>query len=171
MRLPGKPRAQINIRSGIPTAMATTSRTLTGIVSGTNSTLESFETSFHQDLNGDGIIGIKGTMIELFGSTSLVAAGNNYYLGSVGGSGPELKYGGAAVTDGLSLALLRRSRSSRPQPAMRLPGKPRVRINIRSGIPTAMATTSRMRWVLCRETNSTLNRSRPVFTRTSMATE
>jgi hypothetical protein len=28
-----------------------------GVVSGTSSTLESFETSFHQDLNGDGTIG------------------------------------------------------------------------------------------------------------------
>ena len=29
-----------------------------GVVSGTSSTLESFETSFHQDLNGDGTIGL-----------------------------------------------------------------------------------------------------------------
>ena len=89
------------------------------------------------------MIGIPTTVIESFGSTNLVAVGNNYYLGSVG-SGPELKYGGAAVTAELSLALIRRSRSSRPQLAMRLPGKPRVQISIRSGIPTAMATTFRM---------------------------
>src|ERR1019366_4922238 len=31
-----------------------------GALSGTSSTLESFEVSFHQDLNGDGIIGVPG---------------------------------------------------------------------------------------------------------------
>ncbi len=31
--------------------------TLIGIVSGTSAALESLETSFHQDLNGDGVIG------------------------------------------------------------------------------------------------------------------
>ena len=29
-----------------------------GAVSGTSTTLESLETSFHQDLNGDGVIGV-----------------------------------------------------------------------------------------------------------------
>ena len=29
-----------------------------GVVSGTSTALESLETSFHQDLNGDGVIGI-----------------------------------------------------------------------------------------------------------------
>jgi len=52
-------------------------------------------------LNGDGIIGISGTVIEASGSTSLVAAGNNFYLNSnSSGSGPELKYAGAPVVAG-----------------------------------------------------------------------
>ena len=80
-----------------------------GIVSGTSSALESLEISFHQDLNGDGVIGVtstqappvSGTIIESFGSTSLVGVGSNFYLDSnSSGSGPELKYGGAAVTAG-----------------------------------------------------------------------
>ena len=41
-------------------------------VSGTSTTLESFESTFHQDLNGDGAIGLPTTVIESFGSTSLV---------------------------------------------------------------------------------------------------
>ena len=32
---------------------------LIGVVSGTSTALESLETSFHQDLNGDGVIGIR----------------------------------------------------------------------------------------------------------------
>ena len=40
-------------------------------------------------------------MIEAFGSTSLVEVGNNFYLNSISsGSGPELKYAGAAVVAG-----------------------------------------------------------------------
>ena len=33
-------------------------------MSGTSAALESLETSFHQDLNGDGVIGVPGTVIE-----------------------------------------------------------------------------------------------------------
>ena len=40
-------------------------------------------------------------MIEAHGSTSLVEVGNNYFMNPVaGGTGPELKYNGAAVTTG-----------------------------------------------------------------------
>jgi 20S proteasome alpha/beta subunit len=64
-----------------------------GVVSGTSAALQTVENSFHQDLNGDGVIGIPGT-IEAFGSTSLVKTGANYFLDSIaGGTGPELKFG------------------------------------------------------------------------------
>jgi aryl-phospho-beta-D-glucosidase BglC (GH1 family) len=73
----------------------------TGAVSGTSTALESIETSFHQDLNGDGVIGIPTTVIEAFGSTKLVEAGSNYYLEGVSsGTGPELQFGGAPVVAG-----------------------------------------------------------------------
>jgi len=76
----------------------------TAVVSGTSSTLESFETSFHQDLNGDGVIGppsLPASVIESAGLTSLVEVSNNFYLNSNStGSGPELKSGGAAVVAG-----------------------------------------------------------------------
>jgi hypothetical protein len=63
-------------------------------VSGTNTALESIEVSFHQDLNGDGTIGIPG-VIETFGATQLAEVGNNYFFDPVaGGTGPELQYGG-----------------------------------------------------------------------------
>jgi 20S proteasome alpha/beta subunit len=75
-----------------------------GVVSGTSNALESLEASFHQDLNGDGTIGVvavPGTVIEALGSTSLVQVGSNYFLNPVaGGTGPELKYSGAPVTVG-----------------------------------------------------------------------
>ena len=65
--------------------------------------LQSFETSFHQDLNGDGAIGVPvpGTVIESAGSTSLVAVGTNFSsIASAPGSGPSLKYAGADVVAG-----------------------------------------------------------------------
>jgi hypothetical protein len=43
------------------------------IVSGLSSALESLEPNFHQDLNGDGVIGPPTTVIQTDGSTSLVA--------------------------------------------------------------------------------------------------
>ncbi|MEH2561446.1 NF038122 family metalloprotease [Bradyrhizobium sp. AZCC 2289] len=71
------------------------------VYSGSSTALESLETSFHQDLNGDGVIGIPATVIEAAGATSLTEVGNNYYLDSISsGTGPELKFGGAAVTAG-----------------------------------------------------------------------
>ena len=71
------------------------------VVSGTSSDLKTAETSFQQDLNGDGTIGNTaslGAIIEAFGSTSLVAASNTYHFGSA--SGPELKYAGSPVAVG-----------------------------------------------------------------------
>jgi serralysin len=73
---------------------------LTGAVSGAGATLESYEPLFHQDLNGDGVIGVPvvagSTTIESLGSTSLIVVGTNYYLDSIStGTGPMLKYGGA----------------------------------------------------------------------------
>ncbi|WFU18942.1 M10 family metallopeptidase C-terminal domain-containing protein [Bradyrhizobium sp. CB3481] len=70
-------------------------------VSGSNATLQSLETSFHQDLNGDGTIGVPTTVIETVGATKLVQAGVNYELDPMaGGSGPLLKTGGAVVISG-----------------------------------------------------------------------
>jgi serralysin len=72
---------------------------IVGVVPGSSFALESLETTFHQDLNSDGVIGI--TFIEGFGSTSLAAVAHNYYLYS-GGTGPSLKYFGVAVGIGES---------------------------------------------------------------------
>ena len=70
--------------------------TIAGI-SGNSLTLESLEPSFHQDLNGDGVIGVVTTVIEALGSTSLVAMGENYFLN---GAGPSLKYTGVTIVAG-----------------------------------------------------------------------
>ena len=66
------------------------------------SSIESFENSFHQDLNGDGQIGVGGvaTVVESNGSTSLTEVGNHYYLDDSTGSGPSLKYVGADYVAG-----------------------------------------------------------------------
>ncbi|MDH2398970.1 NF038122 family metalloprotease [Bradyrhizobium sp. SSUT18] len=74
---------------------------LTPEVPGTDASLRALETFFHQDLNGDGTIGIASVTIESAGSTSLVLSGNNYYLDSIStGTGPILKNAGAAVVAG-----------------------------------------------------------------------
>src|SRR5262249_2421797 len=70
-----------------------------GPSSGNSYAVESFETIFNQDLNGDGIVGLKTTVIQVDGATSLKEGGPNFFLYQ-NGSGPELKYAGAAVTQG-----------------------------------------------------------------------
>src|SRR5262245_41591136 len=71
-----------------------------GTVSGTDYALQSLEPSFHQDLNGDGLIGPPTTVIEANGSTHLTEVGNHFFLYDSGGSGPSLKYAGADVVAG-----------------------------------------------------------------------
>ena len=72
-----------------------------GGVSGTSTVLEQYETIFNQDLNGDGKIGVPTVVIQTDGSTSLVQVGANYFFNPLGGgTGPEFKYNGAAVTAG-----------------------------------------------------------------------
>ncbi|SHM81545.1 beta strand repeat-containing protein [Bradyrhizobium lablabi] len=69
--------------------------------SGTSLAIESIETSFHQDLNGDGTIGVTGTVIESFGSTSLIQVGSNFYMSNTGsGTGAVLMYNGSPVVTG-----------------------------------------------------------------------
>jgi hypothetical protein len=72
-----------------------------GSLSASSLTLQALETSFHQDFNGDGTIGLppNDTLIELFGSTSLIEAGSNYVF-QKDGSGPELHYDGAVFVAG-----------------------------------------------------------------------
>ena len=81
-------------------------------VSGTSAALESIETSFNYDLNGDGIIGVPsggttgGTagrlsdVIELSGTTSLLTDGTHYFLQPAGGAAVELSYNGSPVVVG-----------------------------------------------------------------------
>ena len=70
-------------------------------VSGTSAALESAETSFNFDLNGDGTIGAPApTVIESNGSMSLLTDGTNYLLKPNGGTTVLLSYGGSPVTVG-----------------------------------------------------------------------
>jgi serralysin len=76
--------------------------------SGTSTAFETLETSFNQDLNGDGVIGVPpptstviSTDTNSFGSIKLVQVGNNYFLENAStGVGPELQYNGSPVTAG-----------------------------------------------------------------------
>src|SRR5262249_10630981 len=73
----------------------------TGIVSGSDLSLQSLEPGFQQDRNGAGIIGFVPVMLEQFGATKLSQVGNTYMVSPVaGGSGPQLKFNGAPVTAG-----------------------------------------------------------------------
>jgi|GEM_PF-2194900 beta-glucanase (GH16 family)/20S proteasome alpha/beta subunit len=72
-----------------------------GVSSGSSAALEMLETDFHQDLNGDGTIGMPTTTIESSGATALVAGGTNFFFNTAtGGTGLSLKYSGTAVVSG-----------------------------------------------------------------------
>ena len=148
----------------------------TAILSGTSVALELLETSFHQDLNHDGVIGVpvsgtviigvpaSGTVIEAYGSTGLVEAGTHYYLDNSNWSGPSLKYLGVDYVAGHLVRGRRLARNRRPA-GMRWPGRSRAPISIECGTPTATVTKSH-KLTFCRELALRWNRLRPVSTRT-----
>ena len=72
---------------------------LVGSVSGNSTALESYETVFNQDLNGDGTIGVVTTVLQTDGSTSLTTQGNQYYLAN-GGSSVALQLSGSGIAVG-----------------------------------------------------------------------
>ena len=135
------------------------------------SALQSLEPSFHQDLNGDGVIGPHTTVIEAQGSTSLVQVANNYFLYPVGGSsGPELSYSGAPVTVG---RVRRVDADRRGEDGQRLRGclaGHRRRSIHRLEHRQQRQLSSRTPPASCLEAVRRCNRSNPVSTRTSMAT-
>jgi serralysin len=73
----------------------------TGLVGGSDFAFQTLETSFQQDLNGDGTVGVKTTTIEAFGATKLVEAANQFQLWDASNSGPTVQFQGSAVTDGM----------------------------------------------------------------------
>ena len=83
MRSPGRPWEPISIRYGTPTTTATTSR-ISALCRAMSRCCEAFETSFHQDLNGDGQISPPATVLDgHLGGQTLTAAGGPTVL--VGG--------------------------------------------------------------------------------------
>ena len=72
---------------------------LVGAVSGNSAALESFETLFNQDLNGDGTIGVVTTVIRTDGSTNLATEGNQYFLNN-GGSNIAIELNGTGIVVG-----------------------------------------------------------------------
>jgi serralysin len=72
----------------------------TAPMSGTSLALESFETVFNQDLNGDGVMGPTKTVIQTDGSTSLIQVANQFFLDNSSGIGPTLQFGGVPILAG-----------------------------------------------------------------------
>ena len=71
------------------------------VMSGANYALQSLETTFNQDLNGDGTVGPVVTTIEAFGATDLKQVADTYFTYAHGtANGPQLKMSNAAVTVG-----------------------------------------------------------------------
>ena len=111
----------------------------------TGSTLQSLSTVDKEILDALGfhISAPVTTVIEAFGSTSLVEVGSNFYLDSISsGPGPELKYSGAAVVAG-QFGGWTPIGAEQTAAAMMWPGRFPAPISIRSGTPTAAATSSR----------------------------
>src|SRR5437667_338944 len=74
-----------------------------GLAMATDASLQAIETTFHQDLNGDGVIGVNipTTVIEALGAFCLVQSGANYfYTLSLHDALPILKNAGAVVFAG-----------------------------------------------------------------------
>ena len=65
-----------------------------GVVSGSNAFLQALESSFVQDLNGNGQIGLAPRVVEANGSTHLTEMGGPVYLFDTTGVGPSLKRDG-----------------------------------------------------------------------------
>ncbi|MBY0317396.1 MAG: VCBS domain-containing protein, partial [Reyranella sp.] len=70
-----------------------------GPVTGTDVSLQTLETSFHQDLNRNGEIGLTITTLEAFGATSLVEIGDLFQLRNLDQGGPWLKLNAVPVAD------------------------------------------------------------------------
>jgi serralysin len=74
---------------------------LTGVVSGTDVSLENLEPSFQQDINGDGTTGPKFTsIIQVDGGATLGLVGTGYALLNSGGTAVALQYNGVNVLAG-----------------------------------------------------------------------
>ena len=73
----------------------------TGAMSGTTYAMQSLETTYNQDLNGDGTVGLKVATIEAIGTVDLKQVADTFFLYDHGTTtGPQLKMSGAAVTVG-----------------------------------------------------------------------
>ncbi|MGC2775106.1 MAG: hypothetical protein WA418_05635, partial [Bradyrhizobium sp.] len=72
---------------------------IVGLVSGGSFVSESMETTFGQDFNGDGTVGVTASLIHTNDATSLLHIADTYYM-YVNWTGPQLKYSGAGVTVG-----------------------------------------------------------------------
>ena len=146
MTLHGKMPAPASTPHGRPTVTATTRVIYSARFPETATHWNDFQSTFNQDLNGDGVTGLNPLVIQTdtsaLGLTSLAQMANNYFLFAAGGTtGPELQYNGAAVTSG-KVWRLESDWSSADREWLRMSlGSGRTAISLQSGRPTAAATT------------------------------
>ncbi|BAM86572.1 hypothetical protein S58_05580 [Bradyrhizobium oligotrophicum S58] len=72
---------------------------LSGMVSGHSLFAEQMETTFGQDFNHDGTVGVTASLVHANGNTSLLQIADEYFM-YVNGSGPSIKIGGAPLVVG-----------------------------------------------------------------------
>ncbi len=73
----------------------------TALLAGSSTALESLETEFATDLNGDGLVGLPQSAIQTDNGTTLtLVAFSSYYLYDAQGSGPELQVNSVPVSSG-----------------------------------------------------------------------
>ena len=146
-------------------------------VSGSSTALESIETTFHQDLNGDGVIGLPPpppppppTVIEAVGSTSLDQVGSNLFPVHCADRVPNCNYTGAPVVVGQFgswTPIGAEQTSSGYDVAWKMAGADQYSVWSTDSSGNYICNISS---TACREPAARWNRSRPPFTRTSTAT-
>ena len=73
---------------------------VTGVVSGSSYQLENLETVFNQDLNGDGTVGPKATVLSTDNGVTFSQLANEYQMQSTAGGTVTLQFNGSPVTLG-----------------------------------------------------------------------
>ena len=100
MRWPGRCRVPTSIRSGTPTATATSFQNYRHMCRELAARLQSLETSFHQDLNGDGVIGVPSSQT----SAGTLTSNHNNAPGIAANSVAPDQNNSHIVTDSSSIA-------------------------------------------------------------------
>ena len=108
-------------------------------------------------------------ILQINTTTHITQVGNNYFLYNVNGTGPELKYGGAAVTVGEFGGWTPIGAVQVRAATMTWPGRTPAPVSTRCGAPTATATTCQA-YGMVSGTSAALESLETTSARTSTAT-